>query len=122
MQSFANVYITSRVRAALHRVLQLQQHKKFWHLVSLLKNGRFEIPGLNIEKLHRSARLEKLYSARLSRDLRVIFTMDTDAPESSITIMELNHHDVAYDRADRLGKWQATESVEKIDDLLTEID
>ncbi len=122
MQSFANVYITSRVRAALHRVLHLQQHKKFWHLVRLLKNGRFEIPGLNVEKLHRSARLEKLYSARLSRDMRVIFSMNTDAAESSITILELNHHDAAYDRADRLGSAQATDTFEQIDDLLTEIE
>lgn len=121
MHSFANVYITSRVRAALHRVLQLQQHKKFWQLVSQLKNGRFEIPGLNVEKLHRSARLEKLYSARLSRDMRVIFSMNTEATESSLTILELNHHDAAYERADRLSK-QATESFEQIDDLFTEIE
>ncbi|MBX9571304.1 MAG: UvrD-helicase domain-containing protein [Candidatus Obscuribacterales bacterium] len=124
MQSFANVYITARVRASLQKVLQVQQHKKFWSLVSLLKQGRFEIPGLNVEKLHSSARSDKLYSARLSRDLRVIFSMGHDAHNLwCLTIHELNHHDLAYDRANRLAENRmiSDAQIEQVDDLLFEL-
>lgn len=107
MQSFTNVYITARVRASLQKVLHSMQHKRFWELISLLKNGRFEIPGLNVEKLHGSAGSGKIYSARLSRDLRIIFSMRFDRAQApTLIIQELNHHDAAYERANRLSMKQ----------------
>lgn len=64
-----------------------------------MKQGKFEIPGLNVEKLHGKA--SKTYSARMSRELRLIFSIRKDANESSLVIHEINHHDDAYNRVDR---------------------
>ena len=99
MQSFANVYITPRVRASLQKVVRVDQHKKFWELIAKLKNGRFEIRGLNIEKLHGKA--SKIYSARMNRELRLIFSVQKEGSENALIIHELNHHDDAYNRAHR---------------------
>ena len=99
MLSFANVYISPRVRASLHKVVQPQQHKRFWELVARLKEGRFDIPGLNVEKLY--TKTGKLFSARMSREMRLIFSMRKDADEHSLIIHELNHHDDAYDSIER---------------------
>lgn len=101
MVSFATVYISPHVRSALHKVVQQEQHRKFWELVARLKDGRFEIPGLNVEKLH--GRSENLYSARMSRDFRLIFSMIKESNSYALIIHELNHHDKAYERADRIS-------------------
>ena len=118
------MYISSRVRASLQRVLRLEQHKKFWELACRLRDGRFEIPGMNVEKLHGAAGSNKLYSARLSRDLRIIFSIDSSEQNRSIIIQELNHHDAAYDRADRLANRQAlvVSNFENVDDQLAQSD
>lgn len=99
MLNFANVYISPRVRASLHKVVQPQQHKKFWELLAKLKDGRFDIPGLNVEKLY--SKTGKLFSARMSREMRLIFSMRKDGTSHSLIIHELNHHDQAYDSLDR---------------------
>lgn len=99
MLSFSNVYITLRVRASLQKVVQAPQHKKFWDLVLKLKDGQFEIPGLNVEKLY--SKSGKLFSARMSREMRLIFSMRREGSNNSLIIHELNHHDQAYDRLAR---------------------
>ena len=63
-----------------------------------LRDGHFEIPGLNVEKLHGKS---KLFSARLNREMRLIFSMKNQEGSLSIFIHELNHHDQAYLRAER---------------------
>lgn len=101
MLSFSTVYITPRVRASLHKIVQTQQHKKFWDLVSKLKDGRFDIPGLKVEKLY-SKKSTKLFSARMSREMRLIFSMKHERSGYSLIIHELNHHDDAYDSIERI--------------------
>ncbi len=100
MPKFSNVFIGPAVRASLHKVVQPREHKKFWSLVCRLKEGSFEIPGLNVEKLH--GKTSKIYSARMSKEMRLIFSIRNDSDrESSLIIHELNHHDQAYTRAER---------------------
>ncbi len=99
MVSFATVYISPHVRSSLNKVVQAQLHRKFWELVSKLRDGRFEIPGLNVEKLQ--GKSERLYSARMSRDFRLIFSMIKESNTIALIIHEINHHDKAYERADR---------------------
>lgn len=116
--AFENVYITPRVRAALAKVLHPKQHARFWELVTKLQQERFDIPGLNVEKLH--TRKGKLYSARMTLDMRVIFSVATDETGGarSLVIQEVNHHDNAYNRADRVQTATSRELVvaESIDD------
>lgn len=114
MPIFSNVFITPRVRASLHKVVQAQLHKKFWHLLAKLKEGKFEIPGLNVEKLYSKSR--KLYSARLNKEMRLIFSMRKEQSGSSLIIHELNHHDDAYERIDR--QENAGAALEKTEPLL----
>lgn len=99
--AFENVYITPRVRAALAKVLHPKQHGRFWELVTKLQLERFDIPGLNVEKLH--THKGKLYSARMNLEMRVVFSVATDdvAGTRSLVIQDLDHHDDAYDRVGR---------------------
>lgn len=99
MLSFANVYISPSVRASLHKVVQTHEHKRFWELVSKLKTAQFEIPGLNIEKLY--SKSGKLFSARMSKEMRLIFSIKQESQGQALIIHELNHHDQAYERAKR---------------------
>ncbi|MBX9688879.1 MAG: UvrD-helicase domain-containing protein [Candidatus Obscuribacterales bacterium] len=99
MPKFSNVYIGQRVRAALHKIVQAAQHKKFWSLISKLKDGRFDIPGLNVEKLY--SKSGKIFSARLNKEMRLIFSMRKEDSTNSLIIHDLNHHDKAYERLER---------------------
>ncbi len=83
----------------MQKVVQSKQHRKFWELVGKLKDGRFDIPGLNVEKLH--GKTGKLFSARMSKEMRLIFSMQQDVASKSLIIHEINHHDEAYERAER---------------------
>lgn len=99
--AFENVYITPRVRAALARVLHPKQHSRFWNLVTKLQQGRFDVPGLNVEKLY--IRRDKVYSARMNIEMRVIFSVHSLGQGKRCLIIEdVDHHDDAYNRADRL--------------------
>lgn len=97
---FDTVYIAPRVRVALNSVLEPAYARKFWDLVDKLRSGRFDIKGLNVEKLH--TRKGKVYSARLNVELRVIFSMFFQSDKRSLVIWDANHHDAAYDRVDRM--------------------
>lgn len=107
--AFENVYITPRVRAALAKVLQSKQHSRFWELVTKLQQERFDIPGLNIEKLR--SRKGKVYSARMNIELRVIFSVFNDETQShrSLIIHDVDHHDNAYTRVDRVSSVSSKE-------------
>jgi superfamily I DNA/RNA helicase/Txe/YoeB family toxin of Txe-Axe toxin-antitoxin module len=98
---FDNVYVSPRVRVALHSVLDTQYARKFWDLVNRLRNGEFMTPGMRVERL-RTTR-GKVYSARLNVEMRIIFSMYTnkDTNERSLVIWDANHHDDAYDRVER---------------------
>ncbi len=112
---FENVYITPRVRASLARVLHPGMHKRFWELVTKLQQGRFDIPGLNVEKLY--TRRGKVYSARMNIELRVIFAVVTAETGTSLVIEDVNHHDEAYSRVMRS---HTPSSMELIDPLCLE--
>jgi len=100
MRRFSNVYISARVRAALQKIVRANEHRKFWELVSKLREGHFDIPGLNVEKLY--GRKLKLFSARMSREMRLIFSMRKElGGDCDLVIHEVNHHDAAYDRIQR---------------------
>jgi tetratricopeptide (TPR) repeat protein/Txe/YoeB family toxin of Txe-Axe toxin-antitoxin module len=98
---FDNVYVSARVRVALHSILDNNHARKFWDLVNKLRSGSFESPGMRVERLH--TRRGKVYSARLNIDMRVIFSMYTDASHNkrSLVFWDANHHDDAYNRIDR---------------------
>lgn len=98
---FDNVYVSPRVRVALHSVLDTQHAKKFWELVNKLRTGEFNTPGMRVERLHTNR--GKVYSARLNIDMRLIFSMysDTTGGTRSLVIWDANHHDDAYDRIER---------------------
>jgi tetratricopeptide (TPR) repeat protein len=99
MPSFSSVYISPQVRSSLHKVVQTSAHRKFWDLVLKLKEGRFDIPGLNVEKLY--SKSGKLFSARMSKDMRLVFSMKRESQGNALVVHELNHHDEAYDRVER---------------------
>lgn len=98
---FDNVYVSPRVRVALHSILDAQYAKKFWDLVNKLRSGAINTPGMRVERLH--TRKGKVYSARLNIDMRVIFSMydNHDSGQRSLVIWDANHHDDAYDRIER---------------------
>jgi len=98
---FDNVYVSPRVRVALHSVLETQHARKFWDLVNKLRSGQFGTPGLRVERLRTTK--GKVYSARINVEMRVIFSMYTnkDSNERSLVIWDANHHDDAYDRVER---------------------
>lgn len=98
---FDNVYVSPRVRVALHSILDSQYARKFWDLVNRLRNGDLITRGMRIERL-RTTR-GKVYSARLNVEMRVIFSMYTnkDTSDRSLVIWDANHHDDAYDRVER---------------------
>lgn len=98
---FDNVYVSPRVRVALHSVLDTQYARKFWELVNRLRAGQFMTPGMRVERLRTSK--GKVYSARINVEMRVIFSMYTDkaSKSRSLVIWDANHHDDAYDRVDR---------------------
>lgn len=113
--AFENVYITPRVRASLTRVLHPRQHKRFWEIVTKLQQGRFDLPGLNVEKLY--TRRAKVYSARMNIEMRVIFSvLDSSTGQQDLVIEDVDHHDEAYNRAERL---QTFATIEKVDPLIT---
>lgn len=99
MVAFDNVYIAPRVRVALHTLLEQSYNRKFWNLLHKLRCGRFDIPGLHVEKLH--TRRGKVYSARLNVDIRVIFSLLSDSREKSLVVWNVDHHDDAYKKLDR---------------------
>src|SRR5579885_2500454 len=88
-----------RVRVALNSIFQPQYARKFWDLVNKLKSGRFDLKGLNVEKLH--TKKGKVFSARLNVEIRVIFSMFCRGDKRSLVIWDANHHDDAYDRVER---------------------
>ena len=97
---FDNVYVSPRVRVALHSVLETHYARKFWELVEKLRAGNYATPGMRIERLYTSK--GKVYSARVNVDMRVIFSMYTsDDGKRSLVLWDVNHHDAAYDRIDR---------------------
>jgi superfamily I DNA/RNA helicase len=98
---FDNVYVSPRVRVALHSVLDTHSAKKFWDLVNKLRTGLFNTPGMRVERLRTTK--GKVYSARLNIDMRVIFSMYTDGQTNSrsLVVWDANHHDAAYDRIER---------------------
>lgn len=98
---FDNVYISSRVRSGLEDIVLPQQHKRFWDLITKLQAAQFDIPGLNIEKLH--TRKGKIYSARLNIEMRVIFAIDSSSAERNLIVLDVAHHDDAYDRVSRVN-------------------
>jgi Txe/YoeB family toxin of Txe-Axe toxin-antitoxin module len=100
MVSFEDVYVTPRVRVALRSIFAPAYARKFWELVNKLRAGRFDIPGLRVEKL--KTRKGKLYSARINVELRVIFSMVyNENKKATLVIWDANHHDAAYNRLDR---------------------
>lgn len=99
MVRFDTVYMAPRVRVALGSILEPAYVRKFWELVDKLRGGRFDIRGLNVEKLH--TRRGKVYSARLNKELRVIFSMFARGEKRSLVLWDANHHDAAYDRVER---------------------
>ena len=99
MVAFDNIYIAPRVRVALHTLLEQSHSRKFWDLLHKLKSGRFDIPGLRVEKLR--TRRGKVYSARLNLDIRVIFSMFADKSARSLVVWDVDHHDAAYEKVDR---------------------
>jgi tetratricopeptide (TPR) repeat protein len=99
MVAFDNVYIAPRVRVALHTLLAQSYNRKFWNLLHKLRSGRFDIPGLHVEKLH--TRRGKVYSARLNVDIRVIFSLLGDREAKSLVVWDVDHHDDAYRKIDR---------------------
>jgi len=100
MVRFDTVYMAPRVRVALNSILEPPYARKFWDLVDKLRAGRFDIKGLNVEKLH--TRKGKVYSARLNVELRVIFSMYARGDKRSLVIWDADHHDVAYSKVDRM--------------------
>lgn len=100
-ERFDNVYVSPRVRVALHSVLDAAQAKKFWDLVNKLRSGLLNTPGLRVERLH--TRRGKVYSARINIELRVIFSMyaNKQTGKRSLVLWDANHHDAAYERVDR---------------------
>lgn len=98
---FDNVYVSPRVRVALHSVLDTQYARKFWDLVNRLRCGDFITPGMRVERLRTSK--GKVYSARINVEMRIIFSMytDKDSGQRSLVIWDANHHDDAYDRVER---------------------
>lgn len=98
---FDNVYVSPRVRVALHSVLETQYARKFWDLVNRLRSGNLLTPGMRVERLHTSK--GKVYSARLNVEMRIIFSMYTNPHngERSLVIWDANHHDDAYERVER---------------------
>lgn len=99
MVHFDTVYMAPRVRVALNSIFEPQYAKKFWSLVDKLKAGQFGLKGLNVEKLH--TKRGKVFSARLNKEIRVIFSMFARGDKRSMVIWDANHHDDAYDRVDR---------------------
>ncbi len=99
MVQFDTVYIAPRVRVALTCVLEKQYVQKFWDLLDKLRQGRFDLKGLRVEKLH--TRSGKVYSARVNVEIRVIFSMFTSGKKRSLVIWDADHHDAAYDRVAR---------------------
>jgi tetratricopeptide (TPR) repeat protein/Txe/YoeB family toxin of Txe-Axe toxin-antitoxin module len=103
MQSaaFDNVYVSPRVRVALHSILDTNHARKFWEIVNKLREGNFQTPGMRVERLH--TRKGKVYSARLNIDMRVIFSMYADraCQKRSLVFWDANHHDDAYERIER---------------------
>jgi tetratricopeptide (TPR) repeat protein/Txe/YoeB family toxin of Txe-Axe toxin-antitoxin module len=125
--SFDNVYVSPRVRVALHSLLDTQTTAKLLTVVNKLKQGSFSLPGLRVERLR--TRVGKVYSARLNIDIRVIFSMYSDRQgKRSLVIWDADHHDDAYSRiartvvpamfqpsanfleADQIWQWAAEES------------
>jgi tetratricopeptide (TPR) repeat protein len=98
---FDNVYVSPRVRVALHSILDSQYARKFWDLVNRLRGGDLVTPGMRVERLRTSR--GKVYSARLNVEMRIIFSMYTskETNERSLVIWDANHHDDAYDRVER---------------------
>jgi intraflagellar transport protein 172 len=98
---FDNVYVSPRVRVALHSILDNQQAQKFWDLVNKLRSGSFQSPGMRVERL--KTRSGKVYSARLNIEMRVIFSMyrDRENKKRSLVLWDANHHDDAYNRIER---------------------
>jgi superfamily I DNA/RNA helicase/Txe/YoeB family toxin of Txe-Axe toxin-antitoxin module len=101
VNSFEKVYFAPRVRVALNSVLSAAYTKKFWEVVDKLRSGRFDIKGLNVEKLH--TKVGKVFSARLNIELRLIFSMYSKGDNRSLVIWDVNHHDQAYDRVERVN-------------------
>lgn len=99
MARFDEVYMAPRVRVALNNIFSAPYRRKFFQLVDKLRQGHFDLKGLNVEKLH--TRKGKVYSARLNVELRVIFSMFAGSGKRSLVIWDANHHDDAYSRVSR---------------------
>lgn len=98
--SFDNIYVGPRVRVALHSILDAQKTAKLLEVVNKLKEGSFALPGLRVERLRTKS--GKVYSARLNRDIRVIFSMYKDLRNKrSLVVWDADHHDDAYSRIER---------------------
>ena len=98
---FDNVFVSPRVRVALHSILDSQYARKFWDLVNRLRTSELATPGMRIERLRTSR--GKVYSARLNVEMRIIFSMYTskETNQRSLVIWDANHHDDAYNRVER---------------------
>ena len=86
---------------ALHSILDNKSARKFFDVVTKLRAGNFAVPGMRIERLR--TKKGKVYSARLNIEMRIIFSMYTDAKnkQRSLVLWDANHHDEAYDRVER---------------------
>jgi len=52
MSPFDEVFLSHRVKAALHSILSGPQTRKFWDLLVKLRAGNFSAAGMNVERLH----------------------------------------------------------------------
>lgn len=111
MLSFTHVYISSRVRSFLSKELKPRDLQRFFELLSKLKNAQFDIPGTNVEKLYASGN-KSFYSARLNRDIRLIFSMNFEGAAKELLIHALDHHDRAY-RFSRRARAHQTEAIQR---------
>ena len=82
---------------SLHCLTRDEQHQVNSAVMRYLEDPA--LPGLSLKKLHRKSPAGQLWSMRASKDLRILLTLHG----SVAYLVYVDHHDAAYNRAERIG-------------------